>query len=80
MRLWLAALCLAGCATGGASQPGRGDNLAYTPFDVAVYQHPVTGEVRHCEHTMGLFWWSGPLDYGACKDRLEADGFQRIPR
>ena len=47
---------------------------------VAVYRHPVTGEVRECEQAPGFFWWSGPLAYGACKSSLEAAGYIRIPR
>ena len=43
----------------------------------AVYRHPVTSDVQTCSNEMGLFWWSGPLAYGACKDALEAKVYRR---
>jgi hypothetical protein len=26
---------------------------------------------------MGLFWWSGATNYGACKSKLEEQGYVR---
>jgi hypothetical protein len=29
---------------------------------------------------MGLFWWSGATNYGACKSKLEEQGYVRDER
>lgn len=57
----------------GASPTSYGANNTGA-FDVAVYRHPQTGDIRRCENTMGLFWWSGATNYGACKSKLEEQG------
>ena len=33
--------------------------------------------MRRCENTIGLFWWSGVTNYGACKSKLEEQGYVR---
>ena len=71
---------VAGCASSeplpSATPTNYGDNNSGA-FDVAVYRHPQTADVRRCENTMGLFWWSGATNYGACKSKLEEQGYVR---
>lgn len=71
---------VAGCASSeslaGATPTDYGANNSGA-FNVAVYRHPQTGDVRRCENTMGLFWWSGATNYGACKSKLEEQGYVR---
>jgi hypothetical protein len=79
----LSLIVIAGCASSeslpGASPTNYGANNTGA-FDVAVYQHPQTGDIRRCENTMGLFWWSGTTNYGACKSKLEEQGYVRDER
>jgi hypothetical protein len=79
----LSLIVIAGCASSeslpGASPTNYGANNTGA-FDVAVYRHPQTGDIRRCENTMGLFWWSGTTNYGACKSKLEEQGSVRDER
>jgi hypothetical protein len=72
-----------GCASSeslpGATPTNYGANNTGA-FDVAVYRHPQTGDIRRCENTLGLFWWSGATNYGACKSKLEEQGYVRDER
>ena len=44
----------------------------------AVYRHPVTGDVLACEvNEVGAGFW-GPGAYPACKDAIEARGYERV--
>lgn len=60
----------------GATPTNYGANNSGA-FDVAVYRHPQTGDVRRCENTMGFFWRSGATNYGACKSKLKEQGYVR---
>jgi hypothetical protein len=79
----LSLIVIAGCASSesrpGASPTNYGANNTGA-FDVAVYRHPQTGDIRRCENTLGLFGWSGATNYGACKSTLEEQGYVRDER
>jgi hypothetical protein len=79
----LSLILIAGCASSeslpGASPTNYGAHNTGA-FDVAVYRYPQTGDIRRCENTMGLFWWSGATNYGACKSKLEEQGYVRDER
>jgi len=80
-RLIVAALMtlLAGCAS-TEPLPERETNYGQNnagAFNTAVYVNTQTGDIKHCDNTLGSFWWSGPIAFGKCKSKLEAMGYVR---
>ena len=80
MRTIALSVTLVALVTGCASNESASGRASTEPYvtDTAVYHHPQTGDVRHCDNRIqGFFWWSGAMAFGECKSKLEEQGYIR---